>query len=310
MLWFVLFGILTILFVSGSYLFVLACVRKKEFSWLDEKELNKTPIGKYYSYIAQSHKWLTEHQATDVYINSKDNLRLHALWVPTDNPRGTVLFAHGYRSTALLDFSAAFAFFHQRGLNLLIPDQRAHGKSEGRYITFGIKESEDMRGWLKYHNQMFDTVPVLLFGISMGASTMMYLADQDLPDNVRCIVADCGYTSPKDIISEVFRRVIHLPAIPSIWIGDILARIFAGVSFYEKDTRRALASSRLPILMVHGKEDGFVPYEMSEEGYAACTSEKELILVSGADHGLSFLIEPEQYTDALERFLEKYLYRK
>jgi len=310
LLWFILFGVLAILLVSGSYLFVLACVRRKDMPWLVEKELNKTPLGRYYSYIAESDHWLTEHSAKDVYIYSEDHLKLHGLWVPAENPRGTVLFAHGYRSTILLDFGAAFSLYHQRGLNLLIPDQRAHGKSEGRYITFGVKESGDMVRWINYHNQNYGTQPILLSGISMGASTMMFLADQDLPENVRCIIADCGFTSPKEIISEVFRRVIHLPPAPSVWVGDKLARIFANFSFGEKDARRSLARSRLPILMIHGKEDGFVPCEMSENSYSLCAEPKELLLVEGADHGLSFIKEPARYVDAVDRFLEKYLYRR
>jgi fermentation-respiration switch protein FrsA (DUF1100 family) len=141
----------------------------------------------------------------------------------------------------------------------------------------------------------------------MGASTMLYLADRSLPENVCGIIADCGFTSPKDIVCEVFRRVIHLPAVPSIWIADLLARLFAGFSFYEKDSRKTLTNCRIPILMVHGKEDGFVPCKMTVDGFAACSGIKEILLVEGADHGLSFVKDPEHYVQAIVIFLEKYL---
>lgn len=304
---FLLVAVLLLMLVSGTYVFLVACVRRKDTPWLVEEEVKKTAFWKYYDYILASSRWLSEHDAEDVYINSDDGLRLHGLWIPAKNARGTVLFAHGYRSTYLVDFGAAFSFYHNRGMNLLIPDQRAHGKSQGRFITFGVKESDDMKKWLAFHNAHLGSVPVILNGISMGASTMMYLADQELPTNVCGMIADCGFTSPKEIITEVFHRVTHLPAAPSIWIADLLARIFAKFSLYEKDTRKTLAKSRLPILIVHGKEDGFVPCQMSEAGFAACAGPKKLLLVDDADHGLSFIKDPDSYTTLVEDFLNKYV---
>jgi fermentation-respiration switch protein FrsA (DUF1100 family) len=134
--------------------------------------------------------------------------------------------------------------------------------------------------WIDYHNCNFGELPILLDGLSMGASTMLYLADKDLPENVKGIVADCGFTSPKEIVSQVFRAVTHLPAVPSIWVAELCARFFADFSLYECDTRKVLQNSRLPVLMVHGTGDDFVPCRMTEEGYQACTSEKELLLVN------------------------------
>lgn len=304
---FVLCGILLFVLVSGTYVFVVACVRKKDLPWLVEEEIKKTSFGKYYACIIASHQWLLDHNANDVYITSEDGLRLHGLWIPAENPRGTILYAHGYRSTFLVDFCMAFSFYHERGFNLLIPDQRSHGKSQGHFITFGVKESADMRQWIDFHNASLSDKPIVLNGISMGASTMLYLADEELPENVCGIIADCGFTSPKEIIADVFRRVVHLPAVPTIWIADLLARIFAKFGFSDKDTRRSLAKSRLPVLMVHGKEDGFVPCEMSESAFAACTSSKELLLIDGADHGLSFVHDSQRYMDAVDKFLNKYI---
>jgi len=141
----------------------------------------------------------------------------------------------------------------------------------------------------------------------MGASTMLFLADAELPDNVMGIIADCGFTSPKDIIACVFRRVIHVPAGPVLWAAELFARVFGGFSFAEKDTRKILRNSKLPVFMVHGTSDGFVPCQMTQEGYAACTGPKELLLVEGADHGISFLIDRERYTERIVNFLEKYV---
>ena len=162
-----------------------------------------------------------------------------------------------------------------------------------------------MQQWIRFHNRKHAAVPLVLYGISMGASTMLYLADRKLPDNVRGIIADCGFTSPKEIISSVYRSVLHLPAKPSVWMAGLLAKVFAGFSFAECDARKSLKDSNLPVLLIHGEEDSFVPCSMSEESYEACSGEKKLLLVPKAEHGLSFLADGLRYTAAVIDFLKE-----
>jgi len=302
---FILIALFVLVLFSGGYTFVVACVRRKELPWLDEAAMQKTSYGKYYENIVIGNKFLMENPSQEVQITSDDGLKLSGVWVPAENPKGTILLAHGYRSSKIVDFSLAFGMYHGLGLNILIPDQRAHGKSEGKFITFGVKESRDMQLWVAYHNKTFGELPLILSGLSMGASTMLYLADADLPDNVKCMIADCGFTSPKEIIKSVFQRIIHLPAAPTLWAADLFARLFAGFSLGEKDSRQTLKNSKLPVLLVHGVDDGFVPCEMTRQGYAACTGSKELLLVEGADHGVSFLVEREKYVETVLSFLKK-----
>jgi len=304
---YILFAVLILTLVSGGYVFWIGCVRRKEISWLLEDEIKKTPYGKYYDHIRQADRFLKEHHAQDIYVKSHDGLKLHGLWVPAKNPKGTVLLAHGYRSTKLVDFGMVFPIYHDFGMNILVPDQRAHGKSEGKYITFGVKESRDMQAWITYHNEVFGKYSIILSGLSMGASTMLYLADADLPDNVKGIIADCGFTSPKAILSSVFRMVTHLPPTPSLWVTELCARVFAGFSLTEKDSRKALQNNKYPVLMVHGTDDDFVPCDMTRQGYAVCAGTKELLLVEGADHGTSFLVQQKQYTEKVFAFLNRYL---
>lgn len=299
-----------LILVSGGYTFVTACVRRKELPWLDEKAMKKTSYGKYYENIVIGDKFLKENATQELQMESYDGLKLHAVWVPAENPKGTILLAHGYRSSKIVDFSMAFGMYHAMGMNILLPDQRAHGKSKGKYITFGVKESRDMADWVSYHNKTFGEFPLILSGLSMGASTMLYLADKDLPDNVKGIIADCGFTSPREIIKSVFKRVIHLPAAPTLWVADLFARLFAGFGLSEKDTRKILPNSKLPVLLVHGVDDGFVPCEMTEQAYAVCKDPKKLLLVEGADHGVSFLVAKERYVQTVLGFLEKYLEEK
>ncbi len=306
---YILLAIVLLLVVSGGYTFYAACVRRKEMPWLDEEKLNKTRYGKYSKYIRIADTYLREHNATDVSIQSRDGLKLAGTWLAADNPKGTIILAHGYRSCKLIEFSMVLEFYHNYGLNILLPDQRSHGKSEGKIITFGVKESDDITRWIDWHNTNYGEIPVILSGLSMGASTVLFLADADLPKNVKGIIADCGFTSPWEIISCVFKSITHLPPLPSLWVAEWCARVFGRFSLRQKDTRRILSHSRLPVLMVHGTEDSFVPCEMTRQGYAACTGEKQVLLVEGADHGLSFLVDGDRYKETVLAFLDKNLER-
>lgn len=302
---FVLGAVLLLPLVSGAYVFVIACIRRKELPWLVEEEMRKTSYAPFYRIIVDADRWLHEHSAKDVFIHSRDGLRLHGLWIPAAEAKGTIILFHGYRSTILADFGPALELYHNKGLNILLPDQRSHGKSQGRFITFGVKESEDALQWIGFHNETHGMLPLLLSGLSMGASTVMYLADRDLPDNVRGIIADCGFTSPADILESVFKKVTHLPAGPTLFVTNLLAKAFAGFNLYEKNTRNSLAKSRVPVLIVHGTEDGFVPCEMSKQSFAACREPKELLLVEGADHGVSFLTDTKRYKATVDKFLKR-----
>lgn len=302
-----LLGLVLLILVSGAYMFVVACVRTKDRPWLEPEKLKGSSYEKYIDLIQSSHKWLQEHNAQDIYVTSEDGLKLHGLWVKAENPKGTILLAHGYRSTMLVDFGKVMPLYHELGLNLLLPQQRAHGESEGKYITFGVKESRDMLCWLQCHNSRLCDCPVILSGLSMGASTVLFMADENLPSNVKGIIADCGFNSPRDILAKVYRNIIKLPPEPTIWAAELFARLFAGFSLYAKDSRKTLAKNKLPIIMVHGTGDDFVPCEMTKVAYEVCTGDKQILLAEGAGHGLSFLKEPVKYKTMVIQFLEKNL---
>lgn len=290
-------------FGVGGYLFFAACGRV-DIDWLDEAQAHKTPYGKFYKGIKMGHDWLLAHNAQDVYTESDDGLRLHALWVPVENAKGTVVLVHGYHSCVLTDFSVAFPLYHEKGFNLLLPSQRSHGKSEGNYVTFGVKESDDMLRWIAWHNVQFGQRPMIFSGMSMGASTVMYLSGEKLPENVKGFIADCGFTTPREIISRVFRNATHIPAGLVIWATELFARLFGHFSLTQKDSLKTLANNTRPILLVHGMEDDFVPCHMTQRGFDACAGDKRLLLVEDATHGISFLKAKERYSAEVDELLK------
>lgn len=301
----ILLVILAFCFGVGAYTFFVACGRGKEINWSDEAAVKASPFGKYYTHISEGRQWLRDHHAQDVYMTNREGLKLHAVWIPAQDSKGTVIFAHGFHSCGLSDFSLAFDLYHDLNMNILLLTHRTHTPSEGKYITFGVTESRDMQDWIDYHNQHLGNFPVLCSGLSMGAATVMYLAGMELPANVRGFVADCGFTSPMEIISHIFTQKTHLPAWPFLWAADLCARFFAGFSLSEMHTTQTLQKNTRPILLVHGLEDDFVPAEMSRRSFEACAGDKSLLLVEGADHGVSFLVAREAYLEKIHQLVKK-----
>ena len=197
--------------------------------------------------------------------------------------------------------------YHSIGLNLLLVRQRAHGESGGKYITFGVRERRDVLSWVEFHNRTHGMDNVFLGGMSMGASTLLFAAGEDLPPNVRGITADCGFSSPAEILSHIIRKDFHLPPKLVLPLMEVWARALGGFSLYECNSRKTLARSKTPILFIHGKADTFVPSAMSQAGFDCCASPRQIHLVEGAGHGRSYLFEPEKLTHALVDFFNQNL---
>lgn len=259
--------------------------------------------------ILQGVAWLRAQPVRQLYVESYDGLRLHAQFVPRENAKGTILFFHGYRSSWAIDFAVSLPFYHAQGYNLFIVDQRAHGGSEGRFITFGVRERYDVLSWATYAGQMLGAEhPLFLAGLSMGAATVMMASCFAFPANVRGIVADCGYTEPYAIMKHVMRSYMpHAPAGPVLAVTNVGTKLIAGYGLHEASALDAVAHAKYPILFIHGKADTFVPCQMSQQAYDACTSEKTIVLVDGAEHGRSYLTDRPRVQSALENFLEQHL---
>ena len=213
---------------------------------------------------------------------------------------------HGYRSSCLRDGMGAFRFTQECGYNILMVDQRAHRMSGGRTITFGVKERYDCLEWIKYIKaEHGDDTKIILIGLSMGATTVLMAAGHELPDNVKGIIADCGYSSPKDILQSVIKGM-KLPVKCTYFFVRLSAIIYGGFDPESVSAEELLRNATVPILFIHGEEDRYVPCEMSRKNYEACASEKELLLVPGADHGMSYMTDTPRYVEKFKGFLIKH----
>ena len=248
----------------------------------------------------------------DVYITSRDGLRLHGFLMEQASPkeaRGTIVLVHGWRSHPEIDFSASWKSYVEKGLNILAIEQRAHGESEGKYVCFGVKERFDLLDWLTFVNERYgNDMKIIVSGISMGSSTvMMAIGEDTLPQNVVGATADCGFLSAWDEFTHVLHHSYHLPRFPLLYTTDLLSRAVAGFPFRACSTEQALKNAKIPVLMLHGLSDDFVPPEHSRRNAAACASPCELIEVEGAGHGMSYLVDPDTVKEKLDAFFDRVL---
>lgn len=259
--------------------------------------------------IRSGKAWMLSQEAEHHYITSRDGLKLHGIFirnVDSDSNRVAVM-VHGYQGTPSIDFSAAAKFYYKNGFSLFLPDQRAHCQSEGNYITFGAFERYDIVDWCKYVDDYTgNKCQFILSGVSMGATTVLPAAAE--PDMIKLnyITADCGYTTPRRIFTDVFKQWYHLPPFPILNIADYICRDRAGFSFDEFSTLEAVKHLPAPVTFIHGEADYFVVTQNSLDNFAACTSEKQLITVPGAAHGISYIIDQERVDAELQRIFDNY----
>lgn len=240
-----------------------------------------------------------------VTIISRDGISLAGRYYHVKDGAPLSIIFHGYRSTIGTDCNGGYSMSIRRGYNVLVVYQRAHRESGGKTITFGVKERFDCLDWIAYANERFgkDT-PILLMGLSMGAATVLMAAGLELPANVKGIMADCGFSSPKEILQEVIKQM-KFPVRITYFFVRTAARIFGHFDPEEASAIEALKEAKVPVLIIHGDDDRFVPSRMSRENYDACASAKEILIVPGAGHGLSYCVDAKAYEKAVEDFMDR-----
>ncbi|MDD7383060.1 MAG: alpha/beta hydrolase [Peptoniphilaceae bacterium] len=243
----------------------------------------------------------------EVSVKTKDNINLFST-VYTQNTKRKhdwVIFVHGYASSRNSNTSKNIvSIYLKNGFQVVSVDNRGHGKSGGNYITMGYKDKDDIKLWVKYIKERDKNSKIALHGISMGASTVM-MASGDIKD-VYAIVEDCGYTSVWDEMKSELKYHYNLPAFPALYIANITAKIRAKTDFKKASSINSLNKTNIPMLFIHGDKDNFVPFEMLEKNYNAHNGKKEKLIIKGAGHAQSYLLEPEKYWKKVFDFLDKY----
>ena len=301
-------------FAGGFALLDATCGRRPKADFFDPDVLDREAPYKKDEMIA-TREWLYRQNTDEVTVESFDGLKLWGMFIPAENAKGTVLCMHGWHGDWKSNWGCFLRFFNDRGYNVLVTNERAHGKSEGHWITYGIKERYDVCSWVDYlARRLGKDHPIFLAGISMGSATVQMASVFDFPANVRGIYADCGFTSPYEIMKSVVEdsgfppstKKYKLTAGPLLALLDVFTKAFAGFGLKEYSTLEALPAAKYPVLFVHGLADDFVPSYMSEQGYAACRTEKELVLVPDAVHTRSWYVDRPRVSEALGAFLDKY----
>ena len=278
-------------------------------------KMSGTDWEKYFPLMQERKGYVLAQPHSDVYTTSFDGLKLHATYFPAVKEgeqelhtgiNKVVICFHGYTGEGLSNHMAIGDYFLKHGYAMLLPDARAHGQSEGEYIGFGCLDRQDALGWINWViRECGEDVKIMLYGTSMGGATVLMTSGLELPDNVKGIVSDCGFTSPKEVFTHVLNSMYHLPAFPAIQGAYLINRKLAGYGMDECNAKYEVQKAKVPILFIHGSADTFVPCSMCQEIYDNCRSPKRKLIVEGAAHAESYYKEMEIYEKALDEFAEE-----
>ena len=299
LLYIVLF-ILVICLIVSYFIFNLSLNRYSKKTAVFESDINKMDVRKSDN-EEENLNWFNTYNK-NVSIMSNDNLKLQG-YIVKNQSNNYVILVHGYTSNHLEMVNRAKKFY-DLGFSVLLLDLRAHGNSEGKYITMGVKDGDDVKLWVKYLTENEHSNYIGLFGISMGAATVMTSLD-DMPSQVRFAIEDCGYASLWDEFKYQLGGLFHLPTFPFLYFAQLWSIILAKFDFKSKSAVKSLAKTNVPILMIHGTKDTFVPYTMLEQNYNACNSVKEKFIVEGANHAQAETADYAGYWKTIEDFINK-----
>ena len=245
----------------------------------------------------------------DTFIYAPDQARLHAYYVAAPTPTSkTAVIVHGYTDNAIRMMMIGYLYNKNLGYNILLPDLRYSGLSDGDAFQMGWLDRKDVMQWMDVANQIYgDSTQMVVHGISMGGATTMMISGEPQPDYVKCFVDDCGYTSVWDQFSKELKEDFGLPAFPLLYTSSWLCDWTKGWNFTEASSLEQVKKCSLPMLFIHGEKDDYVPTWMVHELYKAKEEPKEIWVVPGADHATSYKLNKEEYTQKVKQFTDKYI---
>ena len=258
-------------------------------------------------------EWYEAQDWQEVETRSYDGLKLAGYFLENEDPtENTAIVFHGFSSNHVMSVPYA-RMFSENGWNVLLIDQRSHGKSEGEYITYGYYERHDVGSWVDYVvEERGDDCVIALHGTSMGsASVLQYLGEYSklnkLPKNVKVAISDCGYTSADEIFTQIMEEIIHLPQFLYMPAVETMIEHYAEFKTDDVSSIDVVPYISIPVMFVHGDSDYFIPVEMGIRLYEAKNGDKKLYIAHGANHGLSFNSNPEEYERQAMEFVNEFV---
>lgn len=246
-----------------------------------------------------SEKWSEAIRQKQVEVKANDNITLRGTeYLNQEETNKWAIILHGYRSnpSSVLTIGEHFS---EKGYNVLIPSMRACADSEGEYVGMGWLDKEDLKCWINLIIEENKNAEIILHGSSMGAATVLMASGDELPANVKNIIADSGYTSVWDIFASEAKARFNLPEFPVLNMFQIVANRKAKYDIKEASSLEQVKKSKTPILFIHGDKDDFVPEYMCEKLYDAANCKKEKIIIHGAGHTDGKYREPEKYYNTI-----------
>lgn len=304
-----LFIILIALIAGGNYLVGFALRPENRGKDLEGsmKELKAN-----YPSIVQWVDSLEAHRALkDTFLTAPDGVKLHAYYVKAASHTGkTAMIVHGYTDNAIRMFHIGYLYHHDLGYNIIVPDLRYSGLSEGDAIQMGWLDRKDVEMWIRHASDILknDSLQMVVHGISMGAATTMMISGDPQADFVKCFVEDCGYTSVWDQFKKQLNEQFSLPAFPILYVASGICQWRYGWGFKEASALEQVRKSTLPMLFIHGEKDTYVPTFMVQRLYDAKKGEKQLWIAPAAEHAASYRLHPEEYTRRVHAFLQQYIH--
>lgn len=298
-----------VLVIFIVFVIILICVAYKLYNYALNPKSSKKGIfnSNNKNKLRKEDLWIKNFKGkTSIFINTFDDLSLHAYEIKENKGNKWAITVHGYTNNAQYMSSIAYKYYTM-GYKVIIPDLRGHGQSQGHYIGMGWHDRLDIIKWIEYILNQDENAEILLHGISMGASTVMMVSGEELPKNVKVIIEDCGYTCAKDQLAYKLKNMFKLPSFPLMNIFNVITRIKAKYFITEASAINQVKKSKTPTLFIHGNKDKFVPFYMLDELYNACNAPKEKLIINDAGHAKCEKVDSDLYWEKVVNFIHKYM---
>ncbi|MGI1740046.1 alpha/beta hydrolase [Streptococcus uberis] len=294
-----LFLVLSVISVGASFYFFHVAQIREEKSFINTKKRGKEdPL-----YDKEKAFDALKVEERVMYNRGK---RQVAWYLPAaQKSHKTAVVVHGFLNSKA-GMKPYAMLFHDLGYNVLIPDNEAHGQSQGQIIGYGWNDRENVIAWTKELIREDEASRISYFGLSMGAATVMMASGEKLPKQVVNIIEDCGYSSVWDELKYQAKAMYNLPAFPILYEVSAISKLRTGFTYKEASSVKQLQKNQLPVLFIHGDKDDFVPTRMVYDNYKATKGPKELLIIKGAKHAEAYKVNMKAYQEKIKDFLKKY----